>query len=396
MSTKKNHHIIPKVYLKEFVDSKPKDFPIDKPFTAFFWQLDKSFELAPKPKSPKKGFGKNKFYKLDSDTNEYQIIEEFLSKIEGGYKDVLEKLKSKTPLTSQNIIDLIIFTETLHQRTEIQVGHWQSQFNKLEDIYREVDQHHNNNQKYSDEMWKGSHELGKKLIIDGIGAMGQLLINEGIYLLFNESEMSFVSSDNPVLWTFKHIDELKKLYVPSDWLREEIKINQKSFFCYFPLTPTIALFSSPLLKSLKKQKYQYWETEYLQFVLSMNFLTHISAESIIISNKLNPYGVYETRIKTYLETIKSVQQIKGKKLLFYTSESRYWLEVEDYERSEDFPTKIRFWTNDIETLKLIAKDEFIEIVHFYKDGKDRGFSRNLIFEKVNLSKEEPSILIFKM
>jgi hypothetical protein len=294
----------------------------------------------------------------------------------------------------QNLINLIVFIETLHQRTESQIEHWQNQYNKIEELYRKVDQHHNNNQNFSDEFWKDSHEIGKKLILIGIGALGKLLIDEGIYFLFNESEMSFVSSDNPVLWTFKHIDELQMLDIPNDWLRDEVKNNQKSFFCYCPLTPKIALFSSPLLKSLSEQKYQYWETDYLQLVFSMNFLTHISSESVVISNNPDPYGIYKKQIEKYLESEKSAQQIKGKQILFYTSNSRYWLEVKDYARVSDNPikTKIEFWTSDFKTLESIAKDKFIESIHMYKDGIEMGMARELVFQIVSLCEEEPSII----
>jgi hypothetical protein len=231
MTIKKDHHIIPKVYQKEFVDiSKPKDFPENKPFTPCVWQIDKFFKSEPTPKAPGNSLKRNKFYKLDSDVDEYQVIEEALSKIENNYSNVLQKLKSKTPLNPQELINLIVFIETLHQRSESQVEHWQNQYNKIEQLYREVDQHHNNNQDFSDEVWKDSHEISKKLIIIGIGAMGKFLIDEGLYFLFNESEMSFVTSDNPVLWTFKHIDELQMLNIPNTWLKEETKTNQKSFF----------------------------------------------------------------------------------------------------------------------------------------------------------------------
>jgi hypothetical protein len=100
MTIKKNHHIIPKVYLKEFVDlSKPTNFPANTPFTPFIWKIDKLLESKPVSKSPEKSFGKNRFYKLDSDAEEYQLIEELLSKTETAYKKSLEKLKNKIPLT---------------------------------------------------------------------------------------------------------------------------------------------------------------------------------------------------------------------------------------------------------------------------------------------------------
>lgn len=227
MTVKKNHHIIPRVYQKEFVDpSKPDDFPENTPYTPTIWKIDKSLELEPTRKSPEKSFGKNKFYKLDNDRDEYQIIEETLSGIESKFSNVLNKIKDKRPLFFPDLINLIVFIETLHQRTESQIGHWQNTFGEIENIYRQVEQTNNNNQEYSDEFWKDSHEIAKRLIITTIGAMGELIANEGINILFNESEMPFISSDNPVLWIHGHIDELIMSNIPRNWFKEGIKTNQ--------------------------------------------------------------------------------------------------------------------------------------------------------------------------
>lgn len=395
MSIKKNHHIIPKVYLKEFLDfEKPQNFPPNRPFKPYIWKTDKFLKSDPVPKSPEKSFGKNRFYKLDSDAEEFQVIEELLGRVENHYNQALQKLKNKIPLTEQELINLIIFVETLQQRTESQINHWQNQFNKVEEMFRLVDQHHNNNQKHSDEYWQDSHEIGKKLIVSGIGARADLLANAGIYFVFNDSEMPYISSDNPVVWTFKHIDELQLFNIPYNLLRKNVGRNQKNFFCFCALTPKIALISSPFLKPIGEEIYQYWNINNVDFVFCMNFLTHLSSSSVIISNKANPYGQYKDRMKKILEAVDFSQKIKGKQILFYTSNSRYLLNVEDYEHNFEGPfSSISFLTGDFETLKLIANAEFIESVHLYEDGKERGFSRKLKFFEVSFNKEKHSKLI---
>lgn len=394
-SIKKNHHIIPKVYLKEFLDfEKPKNFPTDKPFNPFIWKIDKFLKLNPVPRSPEKSFGKNKFYKLDSDSDEHQIIEELLGRIENAYNNSLQRLKDKNPLSDQELVNLIIFIETLHQRTETQVEHWQSQFNKIEELYRMVDQSHNNNQNHSDDFWKGSHEIGKKLIISGTGSRAKLLLEAGVYFLFNNSEMSFVSSDNPVIWTLKHIDELQNFGIPDALIRTEIGKNQKNWFCFCALTPVVALISSPFLKRMSEKMYQYLNIHDEHFVIWMNLLSHISSASVIVSNKANPYGHYKDNMKKNLAAVSSLQKIKGKQILFYTSKLRYLLNVEEYKHThEGLASRIEFVTKDLETLRLLAKDNVIESVHLYIDGDERGFSRNLKFLEVSSNEEKPSKLI---
>lgn len=396
MTIKRNHHIIPKLYLKEFADSsRPDDFPENKPYTPAFWKIDKLLESSPVRKSPEKSFGKNRFYKLSNDTDEYQIIEETLNKVETNYCETLKKLKDKMPLVTKDLLNLIVFVETLHYRIESQIEYWRNKFNEIENIYREVDQSYNNSQKFSDEFWEGSHEISKKLIITGIGAIGKRLTNEGIYILFNESDMPFISSDNPVLWTHGHIDEFQMCNIPSEWLKDEIKTNQKHFFCYCPLTPQIAVFSSPFFNFVGEQIYQYWKTKDVEIVFSMNYLTHISANEVIISNKSNPYGDYEGRFKYYLEGTRTPSYKKGKQILFYTSEARYWLKVKEYKRISDDPikSKIMFWTDDFETLQLIANDKYVKSVHFYENGTIMGGSRELILQEVSFCVEKPSLIV---
>ena len=138
-------------------------------------------------------------------------------------------------------IAIALFIDTLFRRTPPSLEHWQSQINQVEELYRHVDQAYNQCQEISDQVWKGSHEIAKKQIINSAGALSSLVLKAGLVFVFNFSELPFLSSDNPVTYQFGHIDDLYRVNIPKDWIYENIGTNEQNFFCYCALTPTIAV-----------------------------------------------------------------------------------------------------------------------------------------------------------
>lgn len=212
MAQNKSQHIIPRTYLEAFVDPvRPNGIPQDVPFTATVWVIEKSLKAEPKWKSLKNILCKPYFYNLNEDESTSPRIEKFLSKIETKYPQILKKISARESLTQEKLLYIALFIDTLFRRTPPSLEHWQSQINKIEELYRQVDQAYNHSQKISDQVWKGSHEIAKKQIINSAGALASLVLKAGIVFVFNRSELSFLSSDNPVTYQFGHIDDLYKL-----------------------------------------------------------------------------------------------------------------------------------------------------------------------------------------
>jgi hypothetical protein len=92
MAQKKKQHIVPRTYLKAFIDSvRPNGIPEQVPFEPSVWVVEKSLKSEPKRKAPDNILWKSYFYNLEEDENASPVIEEFLSKIEGRYPQVLKK-----------------------------------------------------------------------------------------------------------------------------------------------------------------------------------------------------------------------------------------------------------------------------------------------------------------
>jgi len=395
MAQKKRQHIVPRTYLRAFTDPiRPDGMPDNVPFEPYVWVVEKSLQSVPKPKAPDNVLWKSYFYNLDEDVDTSPVIEEFLSKVEGKYSQVLKKISSREVLTEKELFYTALFIDTLFRRTPPSLEHWQSQINKVEELYRHVDQAHNQSQEISDQVWKGSHEIAKKQIIGSAGALSSLVLEAGLVFIFNLSELSFFSSDNPVAHQLRHIDELYMFSIPKNWTYENIGTNEKSFFCYCALTPNIAVMSSPFIRLPDETPYAWAEINDPHFSLSMNILTHSNADSILISHQPKPYGVYQDLAIEFLEKRQNIYSPEEIHFLIYTNKARYHLSVDVYERLDTHPLQpeVHFWTKDLVTLHTIAQDDIIEVVHYYENGVEMGGTRNLKLYSVSLYPDEPSII----
>lgn len=396
MAQKKKQHIIPRTYLKAFTDpTRPDGMPEHRPFESSVWVTEKSLKSEPQRKSPDhRTFWKPYFYKLDEDSDSSPVIEEALSKIEGKYPHVLKKVCNREALTIEELIYVALFIDTLFSRTVPSLEHWQSQINKVEELYRHVDQAHNKSQEISDEVWKGSHEIAKKLIIDGAGTLSSLILETGLVFVFNHSDLPFFSSDNPVTYQLEHIDDLHRISIPKAWIYENIGTNEQKFFCYCALTPTVAVVSSPFIRLPNEAPYVWVETQDPNFPFSMNILTHRRADSILISQQPKPYGIHQDFAIEFLESIQNTLPPKGTQFIIYTNKARYSLNVDAYKRFDTNPLQleVHFWTKDLKTLHTLAQDDFIKVVHYCEDGVETGGTRYLKLYSVGLCPDEPSVM----
>lgn len=395
MPQKKKQHIVPKTYLKAFIDPvRPDGRPEHIPWKPSVWVIEKSLKLEPERKAPDNILWKPYFYNLDEDEKTSPIIEEFLSTIESKYSQVLKKISAKESLKKEELFDIALFIDILFRRTPSSLEYRQSKINEVEKLYRQVDQVHNHNQTISGKIWKGSHEIAKKQIVNSAGALSSLLLEAGLLFVFNLSEMPFLSSDNPVTYQFGHIDDLHRFNIPKDWTHCNIGTNEQAFFCYCALTPTISLISSPFIRFPNDVPYAWAETNDPDFSFGMNILTHCTADSKMISHQPKPYGIYQDFAIQFLESIQNVQPPEGIQFLIYTNKERYSLKVEVYKCLGFSPLQpeIHFWTKDFKTLHAIAQDDVIEVVYYYENGVETGGTRHLSLCSVSLHSDEPSVM----
>ncbi|MCK9304684.1 MAG: DUF4238 domain-containing protein [Bacteroidales bacterium] len=392
MPNKKKQHIVPQCYQSFFVDPIPPNGIPPSKYKPAVWHVDKLLEIQPSRKAPKNVLWKPYYYNLETDDPNNPYIEEFLSKIESNYARTAKKIINLIQLEPTDIINLLIFIDTLVLRTESHIDHWQSQVSELEKLYRKVDLAYNGNENYSDEYFEGSHEIAKKMIVDSAGTITSLILRFGFCLIENQSDMPFFTSDTPVAYEFMHIDDLYKYKIPKSWTYQNIGTNKKNFFCYCPLTPRIAFISSPFIKPFNEISRRIVDTPY--FVDGMNYLTHKNAESILISSTEKPYVHYQETATLRFKILQNLHPIKGNLLRIYTVNSRYDIFVSKYDRIDKNPICpiVKFWVDDVEILKAIADDHSVELIEYYENGRERGGTRNMEFVSVAIDRNAPTVL----
>lgn len=391
MPQKKKQHFVPKTYLKAFIDPiRPHEIPEHIPFEGYVWVIEKLMSSEAKRKAPENILWKSYFYNLEKDENISPIIEEFLSKIEEKYTKVLKKICAKELLNEEDIIYIAFFIDTLFRRTPKILEHQQSQIYNIIELLLQVDQNYNHNLEISDKAWKASHEMAKKQIVNSAGILSHLILKAGLVFVINLSKIPFISSDNPVTYHLRHIDDLYKVGIPKTWTYSNIGTNKKEFFCYCPLTPMIALISSPFIELPNESAYACRELNDPNFPFTMNIITHNNANSVLISNQPNPYGIHKNFVIRFLQK----ELPKGIQFCIYTSNARHYLNVDKYKYINTHPLKpeVHFWTKDFKTLCIIAQDTVIKVIEYYENGVNTGYTDNLSLYSVSLHPEEPSII----
>lgn len=393
MTKKKKQHLIPQCYLKSFVDPQPPSNVPKKKYHPSVWLLDKSLKNAPNRKAPKNILWKSYFYNLEKDNPEQPYVEEFLSKIEGKYAQILDVIDTQDGLGDEDQFILALFIDTLYRRTENQLEFWNETFGKLEHLYRQVDKSINGNEKYSDEYFKGASDIPKKMIVDASGTLAHLILKVGFNLILNVSEIPFFTSDTPVFYNFLHIDELLNQSIPKEWTYPEIGENEREFFCFCSLTPKIAIISSPFIKSTPFDP-RYLEVKDPALSIRLNLLIKESAKEEIVSSIKKPFRSYQTQILDTITISKALQTPSKKSLRIYTQRNRYDINVSNYERLNDHPLlpTIKFWTKDLNSVKDMANDKKVTLIEFYEEGEEMGGTRNLKFESVSIHPDSPTIL----
>lgn len=390
MSVKRKQHLIPRCYLKAFVDSISPEGVDASRYEPHVWLIEKTLTLPPQKKSVKNAMCKSQFYNLDDDDPQQPIVEEFLSYVESEFSKVLNKMAALDELSLKDSAILCVFVDTLFRRTSNQVGHFQSQIDNATSMYRRVDRAANGNETQSDECLRGTHELAKKSIVTATGIMGNIFLETSFTLLINECEFPFFTSDRPVFYDFLHIDEVLGSGIPQSWTVDGIYNSQKSFFCFCPLTPNIGFLSSPILRPTGPNLYR--NTSDCKFIFNLNLMTLQYSESTIVSSKERPFGRFQDSIVSHINELHVARAEQHVRI--YTIRNRYEFVITRYDDDGENPieSRVHLWTSDLATIRRLAGDGRVEVLEVFINGVQRRFARNLRFSSISISPHAPSIL----
>lgn len=158
---KKRQHIVPRVYLKPFLDhAAPEGWPEDRPFEPAVWVLNPSLEGRPRRRSPANILWQSYFYSLREDDPDRPWIEESLSRLESAFEPVQQAILKREKLSLEQYGLLCLFVGALSSRTPQQIDHWQGSLGQIQHLYRQM-----TSQEVADEFWAGADEGGKRSVL---------------------------------------------------------------------------------------------------------------------------------------------------------------------------------------------------------------------------------------
>lgn len=231
MSEPKNQHIIPRCYLKQFVD--PNTPPGQEPYV---WIFDRGSKKG-KKRAPKNILTETDFYTLKIKTGKKDYtIEKTLSQIESEYSTVFEKkIKYKLPLDDRDHIFLCAFAAAMLQRTIKQKENMEGLLDQLITMAEEAEKTHGVNPKTSLELKQAKEDAHKLSIVQMIPTITRILFQMNLAFLCTNRRNSFITSDAPC-YLFNSRLQWQRFYGPG--------LGQKYVEVKMPLSPDISVLFS--------------------------------------------------------------------------------------------------------------------------------------------------------
>jgi hypothetical protein len=242
------------------------------------------------------------------------------------------------------------------------------------------------------EPWGELADAGKHQIIVSAEAMATVAAPHMI-LLENSSPMPFIASDHPVVYHQLHVDELRVLGIPEEWLFREIPRSARHFFVLCPLTPRYAFIASRFIPPAATPRRA--TTDDFKRIFRLNELSRATADELIISSSPTPYGAMVEAAHEHDRSRASAAAAPRTGFSAYSTNERYWLSITALDHGmADHPlfARVTFRTNDMATLHAMAADDGIEYIEIFELGELVAMMRHLKFLSVAQNPGEDSIL----
>lgn len=228
MSEPKNQHIIPRCYLKQFVD--PNTPEGQEPYV---WIFDRKSKTG-KKKAPQNILTETDLYTFSSpDGKKDYTLEKTLSQIESEYALVFEnKISKKIPLNEYEHMVLCAFVAAMLQRTLKQKENIEGFFDQLIARTEEMERAQGIPPKTSLEMRLAKEDAHKMSVVQSVPDITNILIKMNLAFICSTRKGSFITSDAPC-FLFNSQLQWQRFYGPG--------FEQKNVEVRMPLSPEISV-----------------------------------------------------------------------------------------------------------------------------------------------------------
>jgi len=282
MAKKRDQHIVPRCYLKHFVD---RSSPIhNKKYEAGVYVNTSALDRAWKMKGLSNNiFTKTRFYNLKSDDPDKPLVEEHLAKIESFYSKGITKLLNDE--FSNEILSIFtLFVVTQFLRTEKVLKAHQKSWDRVA-LYADMFESGGRNQSIYG-------EISKKQILHLAKPEALNPIHRKSGIILNCTKIPFLTSDKPVIREFFNQEDISRIFHPLQQIKY-IDDHLESPLYFMPLTPWLAYVSHSSFEGETKG----FECSHESVISQLNDMTLLNASEYIYSFMDNPVTTLPTKIK---------------------------------------------------------------------------------------------------
>ncbi|WP_196018957.1 DUF4238 domain-containing protein [Serratia ureilytica] len=344
MAMKKNQHLVPVCYLKNFLCDLNYEHSDNENFEPGIYISNNKLSSGWKMRGLRHGsLTKSNFYNMADDDPNSPKIEDFLSKIESCYQRNFTRIE-RGEIDDDNMFFMSYFTTIQIIRVEVFIKSMQDVFDKVAnwlDAFSGV-------QSYS-EMFKDS---AKRQILS-IKAFASMHLYSNI--IYNETDFPFITSDNPVVNRTVNVKDLIKV-IPINYIADHTNNSDEFQFIFFPLSPKVAYVSCKLIDSKEKMVINEMDIGNIFF---LNLFSIYNAREGIYSSIKEP-------IKGEAELSKYLIAKSGLVIKIYTNDDRI---ISNGEIVRDSDSTLTIKAHDLLLINGISEGEYIKLVEVMKNGE---------------------------
>ena len=389
-SKQKNQHLIPRCYLANFVSDEVSPEHANNPrFERGVWTTDPSLEHEWTLQGTGKLLSRSYAYELPGDLPHEQKLENYLGTVETPWPSIIQALGLRQNLTAEQESRFRLFLGTLFQRSDAVMATSQGWSSQIEELYRRVERDTTGQEAAADELFRDTQHLSKVLIMNP--AFDAVLGGLRLHFVCNETPNAFLSSDAPVWLTHRHADEVARL-LPANSVQASAPTNVRRPLVLCPLTPKLMLVACEFLGETYDDRPFMTITDVMHSSL-LNLLTIENARDLLLSSLRAPFGSNQAAVAKILRSGSCGPQQQGAWLRLYTSEHRYWLPLDEFERTIQ---TIRFRTPSLDLLREASEDESLVSAEVFVDGRPHCGMREIQFDHVDLTGAHSSVIGAKL
>jgi len=343
MPEKKNQHLVPACYLRNFEANVSEIQKTNPKFSSGIYVNNKKLSSEWKLKSVKhKSLTKAYFYNLPEDDLKQPLIENYLSVVEGDYVKYFKEIAQEI-VSCENISFMSFFVTLQFMRVEAFIETFQGAWDKITEWMDDFEG--------TDNYKTALKDISKRQLVDiDIGN----LIHSHSAIIYNRTNFPFITSDNPVVRREINITDALKI-IPKRYLLE-IEDESIEFTCFFlPLSPIIAYVSCELIKSHENIIYSNSD---FQDIFFLNYFSIINSYEKVYSSLIEP-------IKGENLLSEHLAARSGTIVKIYTQSKRIVCNG-TIESNTNFVVSLKL--NDPEQVQLIKNCEYIKLLEVVEEG----------------------------